>query len=117
GWGRSTGKELRRWSPSVPPGESRRNTRVQCLAVSPDGTLLAAGEREGFLHLWDLADGTLIRSWQAHKRPTQALLRGQVNSTNGGVVHVAFSPDGERVSTAGYDKKVNLRHAATGPEG
>ncbi len=56
--------------------------RVNSVAFSPDGTVLAAGLREGTIRLWDLATGR-----------ERACFRG-----NGQVKAVAFSPDGKTLA-------------------
>ncbi len=45
----------------------------QVAAVSPDGTLIATGERKGELALWDAATLQLRHSWQAHDDAVTAL--------------------------------------------
>lgn len=68
--------------------------RVNALAFSPDGTLLATGggepSRSGELKLWKLPEGTL------------AVDLGALHSD--AVTAVAFSPRGDRLATAGTDR-------------
>lgn len=68
--------------------------RINALAFSPDGSLLATGggepSRSGELKLWKLPEGTL-----AHDL-------GAVHSD--AVTAVAFSPRGERIASAGADR-------------
>ncbi len=49
-------------------------------AFSPDGTLLATGEKEGLVRLWRIADAALLHS---------------LRSKMGRVLRLAFSPDGK----------------------
>lgn len=37
------------------------------IAWSPDGTRLAAGSIDGSITIWNAADGTTLRNWQAHE--------------------------------------------------
>ncbi len=73
--------------------------RYSCLALSPDGSLLASGEDGGSIILWDLASRT--------RRMT-------VRATGAMVLGLAFSPDGRTLATACSDARVRLWDPATG---
>jgi RNA polymerase sigma factor (sigma-70 family) len=88
-WDAATGKELRRIEPE--PGRV-----VFCLAVSPDGKLLAAG-CHGDIRLWDAASGKRLRSW---KSPQMA--------------SVLFAPGGKTLAGGGYDGLIHLWDPSTG---
>jgi WD40 repeat protein len=60
--------------------------RVNALAISPDGTLLASASRDHDLRLWELPSGRL-----------HSVLRGHFGS----VADVQFSPDGRWLVSAG----------------
>ncbi len=68
-------------------------------AFSPDGTVVATGDRQGRLRLWSVDDGLQRQEAKAH---------------DGIVRVVAFSPDGAMVATAGSDSTVKLWDAKTG---
>ncbi len=68
--------------------------RVQALAFSPDGTLLATGggepSRGGEIHIWRVDDGSLFRDL------------GGIHSDS--VMTLAFSPKGDRLASGGADR-------------
>jgi WD40 repeat protein len=63
------------------------------LDFSPDGMLLAAGGRDGMLHIWDMDTGQEIQDFEAHQKSISSL---------------AFSPDGNTLASAGYDAVARL---------
>jgi WD40 repeat protein len=78
------------------------------LACSPDGKLLATGDgqpyyglddREAQIRLWRLGDGTLVRQFTAHLHSVNCL---------------AFSPDGKRIVSGGFDARFRVWDPATG---
>ncbi len=75
-------------------------TPLQCLAYSPDGKQLAAGSLDELI-LFDTTKYTEVRRLQGHRQ--------MVN-------HVAYSPDGQRIATAGEDQAVRLWDSKSGEE-
>jgi WD40 repeat protein len=73
------------------------------MAFSPDGKLLATGDGDGTVRLWDPATG------QPVGRPRHA-----TGSARYGVHGVAFSPDGKLLATGDGDGTVRLWDPATG---
>ncbi len=74
---------------------------VLALAFTPDGTLLAAGDRAGEVKLWESGGGGLIEAWNAHR---------------GGVTALAFARNGQRLFTAGADGTVRAFDPGSGKE-
>src|SRR5262245_35657531 len=65
---------------------------TQCLAFSPDGKVLASGDRTSAVHLWDVGTGQRLNTLVGHTAPVHAL---------------AFAPDG-RLASGGADGLVRL---------
>lgn len=75
--------------------------KVNSIAISPNGRLLASASEDRSLRLWDLANGHQIR-----------VLRGHTGSVN----CVAFSPNGQLLASASSDKSVRLWDVKSGHE-
>jgi hypothetical protein len=74
---------------------------VLAIDYSPDGKMLAVGGWRGTLTLWDLATGKARHTIAAHAQ--------------GGIVSLAFSPDGQTVATLCQgDKSARLWDVTTG---
>jgi WD40 repeat protein/DNA-binding SARP family transcriptional activator len=72
---------------------------ILSVAFSPDRTLLAAGDSNGELRVWRLADYQSLLTVQGHTDWAGA---------------VAFSPDGRQLASGGDDAMVHLWDIATG---
>src|SRR4029450_10681334 len=71
------------------------------VAFSPDGRLLGTANSGGTVTIWDVSNGTQLRS-----------LTGHLGAGPGG----AFSPNGEFLATAGEDNTTRLWNVASGRE-
>ncbi len=72
---------------------------VYGIAVSPDGTTLAAGDSDNVVHLWDLETrGPVGEPFTGHQNP---------------ILSVAFSPDGRTLASGSADKTIILWDVAS----
>ncbi|MDR0411763.1 MAG: WD40 repeat domain-containing protein [Treponema sp.] len=73
---------------------------VQCLAFSPDGSILATGCKDGYVRVWNAGDGVARLAKSARRGPVNAL---------------TFRPDGTRIA---FQTRENLKvwDAETGAE-
>lgn len=72
--------------------------RVVAVAANGDGRLVS-GSWDNTLRLWDVATGRTLRAFEGHA---------------GGVLGVAFSPDGRQLLSASADRTLRLWDAASG---
>ncbi len=72
--------------------------QVRSLAFSPDGKLLATGNADHTIWLWDVAAQKPVAVLKRHEEPVQA---------------VAFSPDGQILAAGSSDKTVTLWSVGT----
>ena len=78
-------------------GDGKDKT-IRSLAISPDGKWVAAGDSEGTLRIWDLAE----RKERTAKK---------LYST--GIAQIAFSPDSQELATTTYTSEVTIWAAVT----
>jgi WD40 repeat protein/serine/threonine protein kinase len=70
-----------------------KNEYFESRAFSPDGAILAMGNRKCEIVFWNVASGAEIMRFQAHDK--------RINS-------LAFSPDGRRLVSGSYDETVKI---------
>jgi WD40 repeat protein/serine/threonine protein kinase len=99
---------------------------VYIVTFSPDGKMLASGSRDGTVKLWDADNGQELFTLKGHGDAVSSVrfspggerLYSGMNSKNAPLraVTVAFSPDGKRLATGGFDHIVKLWDAGAGQE-
>ena len=76
----------------------RPTEQQSSIAFSPDGKILASGSTDSTIHLWNVSNGTLLKSLIGHTK--------QVN-------RVTFSPDGKTLASGSEDNTICLWNIAT----
>ncbi|MBX9788145.1 MAG: protein kinase [Pirellulales bacterium] len=72
---------------------------VNCLRYSRDGNLLASGDRDGRVRIWQVAGGDQLIALDAHRNA---------------VIDVTFSADGRRLATIGEDHTCRVWDVSSG---
>jgi WD40 repeat protein len=83
---------------TAPPLVQPHEDIVFAVALSPDGRLLATGDRDGLARIWNLGTGRAV----------------DLNGHEATIRSLAFSPDGRSVVTASDDETGRLWDAANG---
>lgn len=101
GWPNQSG-EIRQWR--LASGESVRvfkgpRDALHSLAVSSDGTKIAAGSYDYSVTLWQVSDGALERTFKL---------------SQGAIMGLAFRPDGRMLASGSYDRTAKLLDIRTG---
>jgi WD40 repeat protein len=91
---------------------------VRCLAISPDGQVLASGSGDNTVRLWNLPDEMALRTLdestptiltslpycEYHRKSALRILKGHPSA----VTSLAVSPDGTLLVSGGKDKTIRL---------
>jgi WD40 repeat protein len=77
-------------------------------ATSPDGLLVATGDKVGHVVVWEVASGKQVASLEAPEMYTWD--PSQRRHSIGGIRSLAFSPDGKLLAVGGIGKIGNIDH-------
>jgi WD40 repeat protein len=121
--------------PEATATERNQLSRITCVAVNPQGTLLAFGDTKGYVQVYDVASAKVVTNYLAHKGSVTCLtisgqqqrvisggqdgsvmLRSLLNITffrrmtghEGPITAVGCSSDGTRIISASKDKSVRV---------
>ena len=91
----TAGRHLKLWDVSnqTEIAMLQHDEYVWALAFSPDGQLLAAGDGDGTVKIWDVQERQVISQLEGDTVRVDALV---------------FSPDGRTLASAGYDGQIKL---------
>lgn len=91
-WSIASGKMLLSYRPP---------TQLRTLAWSPDGQLIASGDVNGTIQVWNAKSGKRVTTYMGHTRGT-------------GISRVCWMPDGQRIISSSRDGTVQIWRASTG---
>ncbi|MBD2603463.1 serine/threonine protein kinase [Scytonema hofmannii FACHB-248] len=97
-----TNLSLAQTLPSEPYTNTGHTDKIcigDCIAISRDNSILVSGSYDKTIKIWNLPDGTLIRTLTDH---------------SGGVSSVAISPDGQTLVSGSRDKTIKIWQIADG---
>jgi len=95
-------------------GSYKAGQALFSLAISPDDRLIAAGDTENGVQVWDISQA-FHSGMEKYPEPLYRFSHnGNANTYQTLVWDVAFSPDGKILASAGGDEKIVLWSMATG---
>lgn len=89
------------WAQVVPRQVGSHDKAVLHVGFSPDGSLLVSTGADNLVKLWQVAGGSLVRTFKGHKDK---------------VMMADFSPDGKLLVSASADKTARIWEVATGKQ-
>jgi RNA polymerase sigma factor (sigma-70 family) len=95
---------------------------VTSLAYAPDGSVVATGGHDGTICLWDTATRKRLRKIKLveepyfHRNGNGIDSGGILGTDSGGILALAFAPNGQTIASANYDSTVRLFEVSTGKQ-
>jgi WD40 repeat protein len=80
---------------------------ISTISISSNENHLAGGAINGDVYIWNIADGTLLKSFEAHKQ-------SRTDGWTGGVKILEFSPESNLLVSVGYDGFTKLWDTSAG---
>jgi WD40 repeat protein len=77
----------------------QRDSFVNCIAFSPDGSRVTCGSGDKTVRVWDICTGRELLCLQGH---------------DSSIRNLSYSSDGSRIATSSYDQTVRVWNADTG---
>lgn len=107
-WDATSGEMLRELKGHEAVTPHHYPSMLYASAISPDGKLIATGDKVGQIVVWQIADGQRLATLQAPGMYTWD--PSQRRHSIGGIRSLAFSPDGKLLAVGGMDKVGNVDH-------
>ena len=107
-WDRENGQQIADFSDHELQTPHHYPSMLYAVAISPDGTQIATGDRIGHVAIWD---ATTFRKIGQLETPTMYTWDPQRRRHSiGGIRSLAFSPDGKRLAVGGMGQVGNIDH-------
>lgn len=117
-WDAASGERLHHWQAQADVDPGANCCTMLCVAFDPAGKTVAAAVSDGSIHVWDLSTGKERYALRGHVGDATARevdpFTGLISARGASVRHVAFSPDGSRLASVGYDRAVRLWNSQNG---
>lgn len=81
---------------------------LHCIEFSDDGKRLVVGGKDGVVQLWDVAQGTIVRTYQGHREPVLGVTQISSDTKSGSTESGLANED--QVVSCGSDGKVRIWH-------
>jgi len=107
-WDPASGKPIRELRGHKPQTPQHYPSMLYACTFSPDGKLLATGDKVGHVVVWEAATGKQVATLESPENYTWD--PRQRRHSIGGIRSLAFSPDGKLLAVGGIAKIGNIDH-------